>query len=77
MTHLIAIGWLYVVMMMTLAEGTSAQGSWLGAAFTFLLYGALPLSIVLYIFRSRQRRQYRAASSEKTPIEQEINEPTP
>ena len=39
--YLVAIAWLYVVVLMALAEGTSAQGTWLGASFTFLLYGAL------------------------------------
>ena len=63
--YLIAIAWMYVVLMMTLAEATSANGTWLGALFTFALYGALPLSIVLYILgtpaRRRARQQAQAA----------------
>lgn len=47
----VALGWLYVVLMMSLAEATSTSGSVLGAVFTFVLYGVLPLSIVLYILR--------------------------
>ena len=40
--YLIAIAWIYVVLMMALAEAMSAQGTVLGAIFTFVLYGCLP-----------------------------------
>jgi hypothetical protein len=55
--HLIAIAWIYVVLMMALAEAMSSQGTVLGAVFTFLLYGALPLGIVLYIFATPARKR--------------------
>ena len=63
--YLLAIAWLYVVVLMALAEGTAANGSWLGAAITFVLYGALPLGIALYLFGTPARRaaQRRAAAS--------------
>ena len=35
--------------MMALAEALSTQGSVLGAVITFVLYGLLPLSLVLYV----------------------------
>ena len=47
--HLVAIAWIYVVLMMAVAEATSTTGTVLGAVFTFLLYGVLPLAIVMYI----------------------------
>jgi hypothetical protein len=59
--YLVAIAWIYVVVMMALAEGLSAQGSWIGAFFTLLLYGALPLTIVLYILGTPARRRARRA----------------
>ena len=59
--YLVAIAWIYVVVMMALAEGLSPQGSWLGAFFTLLLYGVLPLGIVLYILGSPARRRARRA----------------
>lgn len=63
--HIVAIAWLFVVILMTLAEATSPQGTLLGAFFTLLLYGLLPLSIVLYVLgtpmRRRARRQAEAA----------------
>ena len=63
--HLVAIGWFYVVVMLAVAEATSPGGTVLGALFTFLLYGALPLAIVLYVLgspgrRSRRRREAAA-----------------
>lgn len=65
--HIIAIGWMFVVMLMTLVEATSPGGSLLGAAITFVLYGVLPLSIVLYILgtpgRKRARRRAEEAGS--------------
>jgi hypothetical protein len=56
MMYLVAIAWLYVVVLMALAEGTATGGSWLGAAFTFLLYGAVPLGISLYLLAAGRRR---------------------
>jgi len=60
--HIITIAWLFVTVMMALAEATSPQGTVLGALFTFLLYGALPLSIVLYLMGSPARRRARKAA---------------
>lgn len=66
--YLLALGWLYVVVLMALAEGTAPAGSWLGAAFTFLLYGLLPLGIALYLLgtpvRRRARRRAEPGSAE-------------
>ena len=59
--YLLAVGWLYVVVLMTLAEGTAPGGSWLGAAFTFLLYGVLPLGIALSLLGTPMRRRARRA----------------
>lgn len=56
--YLIAIAWMYVVVMMAVAEATGT-GTVLGAIFTLLLYGLLPLGIVLYIFGTPGRRQTR------------------
>jgi len=68
---LVAIGWLYVVLMMAVAEATGNQGSVLGAVFTFLLWGVLPLSVVLYLMnepaRRRRRRAERLASVAGAP----------
>jgi len=62
--YLVAIAWIYVVLMMAVAEATSPQGTVLGAFFTFMLYGALPLSIVMYLLRTPHRRRMRRAREE-------------
>jgi membrane protein implicated in regulation of membrane protease activity len=57
--YLVAIGWLYVALMMAVAEATHSQGSLLGAVITFVLYGVLPLSVILYILGTPARRRRR------------------
>jgi membrane protein implicated in regulation of membrane protease activity len=55
--YLVIIGWIYVVLMMALAEATSPAGTVLGAVFTFVLYGALPVSLVVYLLGRRGKRR--------------------
>ncbi len=61
--YLVAIAWLYVVVLMALAEGVSEHGSWLGAAVTLTFYGLLPLGIVLYLIGTPARRAARQRAS--------------
>lgn len=66
--HIVPIAWMFVVILMTLAEATSTQGTLLGAFFTFLLYGLLPLSIVMYLLGTpARRRARRRAETLSTP----------
>ncbi|MGJ7572332.1 hypothetical protein ACSFBX_17530 [Variovorax sp. RB2P76] len=55
--HLIVIGWLYVVVMMAVAEATNTNGTVLGAIFTFLLYGLGPMALVVYLMGTPGRRR--------------------
>lgn len=55
--HLIVIGWLYVVVMMAVAEATNTTGTVLGAIFTFLLYGLAPVALVVYLMGAPARRR--------------------
>jgi membrane protein implicated in regulation of membrane protease activity len=55
--HLIVIGWLYVAVMMAVAEATSTTGTVLGAIFTFLLYGLAPVALVVYLMGTPGRRR--------------------
>ena len=57
--YLVAIAWMYVAVMMAIAEATHSQGSLLGAIITLLLYGVLPLGLVLYIMGTPARRRRR------------------
>jgi membrane protein implicated in regulation of membrane protease activity len=63
--YLVAIGWMFVVVMMAAAEAMSPIGTLLGAFFTLVLYGLLPLSIVLYVMGAPMRRRARRAAEEE------------
>lgn len=55
--YLVLIAWMYVAVMMAVAEATNTTGSLLGALVTFVLYGLLPMSIVLYLMGAPARRK--------------------
>lgn len=57
--HIVALAWIFVVVLMVAAEASSTQGTLLGALVTLLLYGVLPLSIVLYVLGTPARRRAR------------------
>lgn len=57
--YLVAIAWVYVVAMVALVEALSPAGSVLGALATLLLWGVLPLAIVLYVMNTPHRRRRR------------------
>ncbi len=69
--NIIATGWIYVILMMSITEETVVAG-----IATFLLYGVFPLSIILYVMRSPQRRQKRK-EAEKILREQNAAKPEP
>ena len=54
--YLVAIAWMYVVLMMVVAEIMHPDGTWLGALITLVFYGLIPLAVVLYIMGVRYRR---------------------
>ncbi|MBU1357962.1 MAG: hypothetical protein KKC85_13455 [Gammaproteobacteria bacterium] len=54
---LVVIAWLYVVLMMAVAEATNTTGTVLGAIVTFLLYGLAPVSLVVYLMSAPARRR--------------------
>jgi len=55
--YLIVIGWLYVTLLMALAEAFSSQGTVLGAIITFVFYGLLPTGLVVYLGGTPLRRK--------------------
>ena len=61
----IAIAWIYVALMMAVAEATSPDGTVVGGAFTFLGYGVLPLALLLYIAGAPGRRRMRRARDDE------------
>lgn len=57
---IVAIGWMYVVLMMSITETTPVAG-----VMTFVLYGLLPVALLLYISGGRQRKRKRAAQQQE------------
>lgn len=53
--YLIVIAWMYVVLMMSIAEATNTTGTILGAIVTFFLYGVGPVALVLYLMGAPAR----------------------
>lgn len=61
---IVAIAWIYVVLMMSITEHSVIAG-----IMTFLLYGVLPLMIILYLMGAPQRKRNRA-KAEKLLLEE-------
>ena len=55
--YIVPIAWLYVTLMMALAEANDSNGTVLGAVITFVLYGVLPVTLVVYLMRTPTRRK--------------------
>lgn len=53
--YIIAIGWIYVTLLMALTETNITAG-----ILTFALYGLAPLSLLLWLLGTPGRRQRRA-----------------
>ena len=60
--YLVAIAWAYVALMMAAAEAISPQGTLFGAFVTPMLYGVLPLGLLLYILGTPGRKRRRRAT---------------
>ncbi len=54
--YIIAIAWIYVVFMMSITETSAVAG-----IMTFLLYGMLPVSIIVYVMGTGRRKRKRHA----------------
>ena len=59
--YIVAIAWIYVTLMMAVAEALHPAGTVLGAVLTFVLYGLGPAALLFYIMGAPQRRRRRAA----------------
>ena len=57
--YLVVIAWMYVAVMMAVAEANHPNGTLLGAAFTLLLYGVGPVALLIYLSRHPARRAAR------------------
>lgn len=57
--YIVAIAWLYVVLMMSLTETSVVAG-----IATFVFYGLAPLSLFLWLVGTPQRRRNRRSAGE-------------
>lgn len=56
---IVAIGWIYVVILMAATETSVVAG-----IMTFLIYCMIPLSLLFYLTGSKRRRARRAAEAQ-------------
>lgn len=64
--YIVAIAWIYVVLMMSITEHSVTAG-----VMTFLLYGVLPLAIILYVMGTPQRKRNRAKAEKIVTSEEQ------
>ena len=55
--YLVIIAWMYVVLMMSVAEATNTTGTLLGAIVTFFLYGVGPAALLAYLMGTPARKR--------------------
>jgi biotin transporter BioY len=64
--YIIAIAWLYVVILMAVTEKSVTAG-----LLTFIFYGLLPCALLLWLLGSKHRQRYR----KKTLSDDNMREP--
>lgn len=55
--YIVPIAWLYVAILMAVAEATHTAGTVLGGIITFLMYGLLPVVLVVYVMGAPARKR--------------------
>ncbi len=69
--YLVGIAWVYVVLLMSMTEQSVVAG-----VMTFLLYCVVPLSIILYVMATPQRRRKRQEKESRQPMTAPNDAPT-
>lgn len=62
--YIVAIAWIYVTLLMALTETSFVAG-----AATFLFYGLFPLTILLWLLGTPERRRRRKRAAERSAPE--------
>ena len=78
--YIIPLAWLYVALMMAVAEATNDNGTVLGGLITFVLYGLGPVLLVLYLMGSPARRKAikaNEAALDASPVAESVTAVTP
>jgi biotin transporter BioY len=63
--YIVAIGWIYVILMMAATERNFVSG-----VLTFLLYGVLPLAIMALLFGRRRRTAHSSDEAADRNVDQ-------
>lgn len=74
--YIVPIAWIYVALMMSVAEATNSTGTVLGAVFTFLLYGVLPVALLMYLMGTPARKRAIQAREQEAQLQRAAN-PSP
>jgi hypothetical protein len=69
--NIVAIGWMYVVLLMSLTENSFVAG-----VLTFVFYGAVPVGIIWYLSGSGKRRASARAAQEAALESQPVSTAT-
>lgn len=77
--YVVVIAWIYVVLMMSVAEATNTNGTLLGAIVTFFLYGVGPAALVAYLMGTpaRNRAIKKRAAEELAARQMAATSPQP
>lgn len=68
--YIVAIGWIYVTLLMALTEPNITAG-----ILSFAFYGLAPLTLLLWLFGTPQRRRSRAIRSAREAVDQVVGKP--
>ena len=60
--YIVAIGWIFVTLLMALTEPSVTAG-----VLSFAFYGLLPLALFLWLIGTPQRRRNRSSAAEHLP----------
>jgi hypothetical protein len=55
--YIVPMAWLYVALMMAVAEATNSNGTVLGAIITFVFYGLGPVALLVYLMGTPARKR--------------------
>ena len=75
--YLIVVGWIYVALMMAVAEANHPDGTILGAVLTCLLYGVGPVALLMYLMGRPARRAARLRREAQASAAPEAGGETP
>lgn len=67
--HIAVVGWIYVVLMMAITEESVVAG-----IMTFFFYGVLPVTIIMYVGGSGNRKRRREQKNLQAMQERQQNE---